>query len=301
MIKGNKITAPQDNVEYVFKATFNRAAKGDEWKRLLWMKKINGLSFFYFPVQSTISKDNMQVQAKITCDQMRLYAYFARPVDSVSVEVTYKKVVVFFIGGAGDKEPFFGNPATFIVRDDVRKVFYDNNIKGTTIDKFYISDYLGYYEVKGEDQVRKNVLAKIPDKTFPVYIVGHSLGGWNGAHLAQILSDKGYNVETLVTLDPVGTGNVIGVSADIYWGYPTPYRKCSYWINILTNPDSWKIDDYVAWGGGQWVPAKKNTDIFHITKYHHGEAGKMFTETIENGLSASDILLNSIKQFLNQL
>jgi predicted esterase YcpF (UPF0227 family) len=59
----------------------------------------------------------------------------------------------------------------------------------------YSSYYLGYNEVKGNDDIEKYVLNMIPNTNgTKINIVGHSLGGWNGAHLSEILTIKGYIV-----------------------------------------------------------------------------------------------------------
>lgn len=50
----------------------------------------------------------------------------------------------------------------------------------------------------------------------PIYIVDHSLGAWNGMHLAQRTRDWDYRVEMLVTLDAVDEGLLVRL------GSPTP-------------------------------------------------------------------------------
>lgn len=125
-----------------------------------------------------------------------------------------KKVVALFIGGASDKETYYGHPATKIIQLEVSDKF-DDLIDAEKI-KGYKSLYLGYNEVKGEDDIKSKIVANIHDReNTAIYIIGHSLGGWNGAHLSQILTDKGYNVDLLITLDPVGTGADVKLISDI--------------------------------------------------------------------------------------
>lgn len=205
---------------------------------------------------------------------------------------------MFFIGGAGDKEDYYGAPATKIVKDEVQDKFSD------TIDKeglvsFYKGTYLGYNDVKGEDDIKNKVLSEISDKqNTAIYIIGHSLGGWNGAHLSQILTDKGYNVDLLITLDPVGVGTTVYLISDIYFQVPLP--KANYWINITTLPDAkdYEGDDAIADFGVQWVPST-GVNLNDSCKCHHREAGLMFTKSLKNkGISASDMLLHFIKEYL---
>ena len=76
-----------------------------------------------------------------------------------------------------------------------------------------------------------DVTNKIADKDIPIYIVDHSLGGWNGAHLSQILADKGYKIKILVTLDPVGVGTIVRTISSVYFGTPNP--KAIYGLMLL--------------------------------------------------------------------
>lgn len=94
----------------------------------------------------------------------------------------------------------------------------------------YIPDYLGYYEIYGNQNIERNILSKIPNKAAPIIVVGHSLGGWNGAHLSGLLHRAGYRVEMLITLDPVGEGTLVVATSDIYSAPPKAAAK--YWINI---------------------------------------------------------------------
>ena len=126
------------------------------------------------------------------------------------------------------------------VSEDFNNIYEDNDQ--------YLSNYFGYNEIYGEDRINKNVISFIPNKEgTEIFIIGHSLGGWNGAHLTQKLNSKGFKVKVLVTLDPVEarTGTAV---VDIYYNYPTP--KSDFWIDIYTNPDNNEIDDNVAGLGG---------------------------------------------------
>ncbi len=207
-----------------------------------------------------------------------------------------KIVVVLFIGGAGDKDKYLGRDATKIVQRDVQFRF-SSLLEIQELGKRYIPMYLGYDEIRSDDDIENKVLRFIPNKkNIAIYIVGHSFGGWNGAHLSQLLSDKGYNVDMLITLDPVGTRRGVKLISDIYWRIP--YPKANYWININSAPDDHHRDDFIASLGGQWKP-KSGMQINYTSNYHHRQAGLMFQEALggSNG-SCSDLLARSIENYL---
>lgn len=104
------------------------------------------------------------------------------------------------------------------------------------------------------------------------------MGGWNGEHLSKILSNKGFVVDILITLDPVGTKVGVSLVSDIYWATPKP--KCSYWINIYSNSTTFEIDNFIADVGGQWKPNSNDVAINFKTEFQHRFAGKMFTEIL---------------------
>jgi hypothetical protein len=164
------------------------------------------------------------------------------------------KIIVFFVGGAGDKRPFLGSgPNNNIV--DVRDKFikdFELSIKAGEIDAHPVRNYLGFYEIFGKENIKSQVLARIASKDVRVFIIGHSLGAWNGAHLSHILSTEGYKVDLLVTLDPVGVHyNTTLAGADIYHATPRPIAQ--YWINLCYDGKTGaSIPNNVATVGGRW-------------------------------------------------
>ena len=130
-------------------------------------------------------------------------------------------------------------------------------------------------------------------------IIGHSLGGWNGAHLSHILTNKGYVVDLLITLDPVGVGAQVKLISDVFWTIPTP--KARYWIHISSSPENdYRQDDLIADLGGQWQP-KTGMQISDECSCHHAEARSMFFNPLKDtDISASDMLLQHIKLFLSK-
>lgn len=201
------------------------------------------------------------------------------------------KVVVFFIGGAADKSSYgiFFTPNQYVL--SVKKDM-DNKISNR-ID--YNSYYLGFEEIydipSQTNRVEENVLQNI-DKKSSIYIVGHSLGGWNGAHLSQILSDKGYNVEMLITLDPVGEGLLVYVGSSIYKNKPHP--KSKFWINILADPSTPDGTDDVAEFGVRWK-VSNGPNINVKMDINHWNARKMFETIIKDKKSCLNYLYDNIK------
>jgi hypothetical protein len=202
------------------------------------------------------------------------------------------KVVVFFIGGAADKSDYgiVVGPYHNILP---AKKHLDNKVLNK-ID--YNSFYLGFEQTHDDEKSPFNPILdeyvfKYLDKSSSVYIVGHSLGGWNGAHLSRILSDKGYNVEMLVTLDPVGEGFLVYLGSSIYAGKPNP--KSNFWINILATPSKPDQSDSVAELGVRWkVNSGPNINV--KMDVNHLDALEMFKGIIKDKKSACDFIYENI-------
>ncbi len=290
---------------YIFKATKFKEFTFTPIKHIWWAEQLDDgeiTDLEYKKGENPYLDDKGVVCFKYTpkeCEKVRIYAYVSKQIKPVSIEskVASKKAIAFFIGGASDKEPYYGNPATEIVKEQVKDKFTDiidsENIKS------YKSYYLGYNEARGDEDIQNKIIANIPNKeNTAIYIIGHSLGGWNGAHLSQILTDKGYNVDLLITLDPVGVGSTVTYISDIYWSTPKP--KTNYWIHISTFPEDYRFDDFIADFGEQWRP-KTGMQINDECSCNHGSAGFMFTKSLKNtNISASDMLLHQIKLFLSK-
>lgn len=212
-----------------------------------------------------------------------------------TVTVESYRTVVFFIGGAGDKESYyFAGP--------YRNIFYakesfDRRVKGAGKEGTYVSHYLGYNEARGASDVQSAIASKIPDKVTPVYIVGHSLGGWNGAHLSNILHSNGYQVEMLVTLDPVGEGALVWLGSDIYYSKPQP--KSGFWINVRANPRAPDSSDSVAEFGERWS-VSSGPDVNHVMDINHYNARDMFCNPMAEGLSAEDYMFESVVSYMRR-
>lgn len=214
-----------------------------------------------------------------------------KDVSDKPVPVESTKAIVLFVGGAGDKESYyFSGPFGNV--NEAMTGFDNRNLDLTKLGK-YKSQWLGYNEVRGKKDIQKNVLNIIPYKSCPIYIVGHSLGGWNGAHLTSVMSEWGYRINMLVTLDPVGEGALVWLGSDIYGDQPTPVAD--FWINIKAMPSKPDQSDSVADFGEKWE-VLCGPDVNVTMDTNHANAPAMFTRPVAEGKSASDLMFEAIRK-----
>jgi pimeloyl-ACP methyl ester carboxylesterase len=211
-----------------------------------------------------------------------------------------RRAVVFFIGGAGDTRSFLGFGPNNNVAAALR-AFYTRAISMPNIARHLRGaiayHYLGYNEVFGASNIQNKIIAKLQSKEDLIYIVGHSLGGWNGAYLTKLLGIRGYRTTMLITLDPVGTRVALGAFADIYFACPEVHAK--YWINIrATPPRNMDSSDVVAKLGGQWT-VRAGPQINKLVAINHLDAAGMFTNIIQAEGSALDIMLASLAKYFS--
>ncbi|EMG0736309.1 hypothetical protein V3F60_004063 [Salmonella enterica] len=203
-----------------------------------------------------------------------------------------KKVVLFVFGGAADAEPYYTEGPNWNCAPIYNKVVdeYTYNTKlGVFIHKYY-----AYNMAKGDSDI-KIIKDLIPDRETSVYIIGHSLGGWNGAHLSQILTDDGYNIAMLVTLDPVGEGFLVWLGSDIYFSEPEP--KAKKWINIRAAPSSPDGSDDVADFGERWI-VTSGPNVNETIDENHRFADRIFFKELSDKKSAFDHVKESIDSLL---
>ena len=282
---------------YNFVVTLNKEIRINEIYKIKWAisyDESESIFFLFSGGNLNRNKINVDIQISKGNEKFKIYVYIDRNIkSSARVTVYFKKAVAFFIGGAGDKKKYSGSGPTEIVKDQVSKPFETIAPKND-----YVGYYLGYYEIYKKTNIDSNVIAYLKDKiSYQVYIIGHSLGGWNGAHLYEKLQNEGYNVKVLITIDPVGTKRGVTAVSDIYYDYPNPIS--SFWLNTKTEPDENDVDDYIAFSGGQWEPSE-GVLVNYTSKLHHRQAGKLFNELIIDNLSMSNILLSQINAFLNE-
>lgn len=210
------------------------------------------------------------------------------------VTVKVKKVAVFFIGGAGDKEEYYQNEPP---HHNVQNAWNQLSNRLSPEQKLDVNlPYISYKDVRGEKDVEKYVIRPLKgDKTVYLVIVGHSLGGWNGAHLTSILKERGYTVKMLVTLDPVGGGTGVWMFSDIY--FTTPKPVADYWINILASPKEKDDSDTVASLGERWIMTS-GPNINEAVSANHRQAGMLFASKLQSGKSACDIVYERVTQYL---
>ncbi|MGN7740565.1 alpha/beta hydrolase [Pseudomonas sp. 22526] len=207
------------------------------------------------------------------------------------VPIESTKAIVFFVGGAGDKESYyFSGPYGNV--EQARQPL-DKQAQTLAEQGRYLSKWVGYNEVRGKKDIQRHVLDIIPYKSCPIYIVGHSLGGWNGGHLTRTMSDWGYTIKMLVTLDPVGEGTLVWIGSDIYASAPVPVAE--HWINIMATPSKPDDSDLIANIGERWVIAN-GPDLNVNMDVNHANASAMFNRPIAGGKSACDKVFESISK-----
>jgi len=206
------------------------------------------------------------------------------------VPVALRDLVIFFIGGAGDQESYYGTGPNNNI-DYVRKITIDDATQ-LNILKRCPSWPLSYNAFISDEDLEKNVLSRIPNCSTAIYIVGHSLGGgWNGAHLSSVLTDKGFKVKKLMTLDPVGEGKIVYGISNIYRREPKP--KADYCLNIRAAAVDWNVSDLVADFGEQWE-VTQGPNVMGRVDVNHADADRMFLQILPGGKSARQIFYESI-------
>ncbi|MGD1827796.1 alpha/beta hydrolase [Chromobacterium violaceum] len=224
-------------------------------------------------------------------------------------------VICFLIGGAGDKKPYGGTGPNGNIVDVQRRITSD--LAKEVSERRLKTVYLGYYEVYKPDRISTFVLSKINSKKSSIYIVGHSLGGWNGAHLSRILSNYGYDVRMLITLDPVGEGFIVERVSDIYSDEPSP--KAKYWVNLRYHQNSFSVigrglnpfrkhdrvtdvvPNWVADFGEQWNPLLHNQpDIYEVVDVNHSLTVQAMDVKLTLGQSAWEIFKKSVQERLGE-
>ena len=209
--------------------------------------------------------------------------------------VKLRDVMVFLVGGAGDQERYYVDGPNHNV-DYVRDMV-DADIEALEIKKYCTTLPLGYNAFMSEEDLENNVIGKISNCNTAVYIIGHSLGGWNGAHLSAVLSDRGFKVKMLVTLDPVGHGKIVYGISKIYRQVPQP--KAEYWVNIRAAAVDWNLSDVVADFGEQWeISARPN--VMGRLDINHADANFMYARPLPGGKSARQILRESILKWTKE-
>jgi len=111
---GKKVEKPQENQRYWFKATFNRSATLQEIKTLKWSFTVeNGQMHPITTNYSTITEGGQTLQVKLPFREIRLFAYFQRPIRQISLELKTADKEVFIIIGTEQDEANAANKLMF--------------------------------------------------------------------------------------------------------------------------------------------------------------------------------------------
>ncbi|MBJ7370148.1 MAG: alpha/beta hydrolase [Pseudomonas sp.] len=209
------------------------------------------------------------------------------------VTVSIRDATVFLVGGAGDQERYYVDGPNHNV-DYVRDMV-DADIEALEIQKSCTTLPLGYNSFMSEEDLERNVIRKIPSCNTAIYIIGHSLGGWNGAHLSAVLTERGFKIKILVTLDPVGHGKIVYGISKIYRQVPKP--KAQYWVNIRAAAVDWNLSDLVADFGEQWE-ISEGPNVMGRLDINHADANSMYAHALPGGKSARQIVAESIFKWI---
>lgn len=288
-VQGAKYALSGQTIKYNVTNYNISSIKAKDINRVQWIVSVEGKKEQQNEQGATL---NLFIKEEWVGKEIIVMPYLKEATEKVSQKtVIKKKVIVFFIGGAGDKKPFMGIGPSNIME-------YVNNFFSKKVNTIKNIDckslYLGYDELYPESDIKKYVIKEIENKNIPIFIVGHSFGGWNAAHLSKRLVQMGYKVKMLITLDPVSGSSGVEFFADLYHETPIPV-KADFWINISAYPKEFTIDNAIAHIGVQWKPWIHKPNIYHKTHLSHANAMRMFQESILDGESAIDLLINSIK------
>lgn len=252
-------------------------------------------------ISTGVNPEELELFIEINSNNKKRERYITKAVSDVKDKdsfteytVSEEKAEIIFIGGAGDQESYYGAGPTRLIRY-AERVLYEE-CGNFNMAHLVIPHIISYSKVYGENNL--NELENKLDKSNVIYIVGHSLGGWNGAHLATILANKGYTVRMLVTLDPVGTGVIVGTISGIYWK-PETHPKAEKWINVRAESDSFfDISDTIANLGGQWN-ITSGPIINETVNATHANTVAIFTTKLSTGLSALDYIIQDLQENLS--
>lgn len=212
------------------------------------------------------------------------------------VAICVKNIYVFFVGGAGDQERYYVSGPNWNVNYVRDLVIEDADSLGYAYRCPVFP--LAYNKFITDEDLNTNILSKIPDMATAIYIVGHSLGGWNGAHLSSVLTDKGYNVRMLITLDPVGQGKIVYGLSKIYKQVPKP--KADFWVNVrAAKVNDRNFSDFIADMGEQWE-VTSGPNVNGTVDVNHAFANVMFTKPLAGGKSARQLMAESILSFFRE-
>ncbi|WP_150540230.1 hydrolase [Actinobacillus vicugnae] len=207
----------------------------------------------------------------------------------------YRNAHIFLIGGAADQEPYYFVGPLRNISIAERKL--KRKIQACLAHHEQIQLHtLGYNHIFHLRDIELNILLKIQPQDL-IYIIGHSLGGWNAAHLSHQLTDRGYRVRLLATLDPVGEGKLVWLGSNIH-KLPQSQPNADFWINIRAETQAtYDLSDIVARLGQQWHLTNE-PDLNQQLNIHHANVQRMLSTKLHTGKSILDYLIESLQQLL---
>lgn len=213
--------------------------------------------------------------------------------------VTSKRALVIFVGGAADQESYYGfGPnlnITHAEKEFHNEISHRINTKelDSKIQSKIETRVYGYNYIYDESELIKQIASKYQ----LIYLIGHSLGGWNSAHLSRQLADANYTVKMLITLDPVGKGSLVQIFSKIH-SKPELEPKSNMWINVIANPESDNSSDNIADFGEKWNIPNSYTAINEAVNVNHESAIGLFISKLSLNQSALDLLIEDLKKEL---
>lgn len=215
--------------------------------------------------------------------------------------VISKRALVIFIGGAGDQESYYGtgpyrniNYAENEFQNEISHRINTKELEAKIRSKIDTEIY-GYNYIYDESDI--NVIKQSASKYQLIYLIGHSLGGWNSAHLSRQLADANHTVKMLITLDPVGEGSLVQIFSKIH-SEPELEPKSNIWINVIANPKSENSSDDIADFGEKWNIPNNYTTISETANVNHESAIGLFKSKLSLGQSALELLIEDLKKEL---
>ncbi|WP_241010258.1 PAAR domain-containing protein [Aggregatibacter actinomycetemcomitans] len=284
--------------------------QGDPWSGITYIAKskraehkgkldINGKTKV---ISTEITPEEIELFIEISNQDKKRERYITKAMSDIKDKNSFteytvpeEKADIIFIGGAGDQEPYYIGKRTRVIEEAQRYLF--ERVSGSQMYYVINSHVIGYNHAYYNERI-KELESKL-NRTNLIYIIGHSLGGWNGAHLATILANKGYSIKMLITLDPVGTTTLVSTISGIYWD-PETAPKAEKWINIRAETEQFHMSNIIANIGGQW-DIEKGPMINETVDVIHADAGGIFATKLSTGLSALDYLLNDLGESFSWL
>jgi pimeloyl-ACP methyl ester carboxylesterase len=174
--------------------------------------------------------------------------------------------VVIFVGGAGDGT--FRNVQRFF--DDFKRSYPGHET---------------HYFSHDQGLAIRNFVDSLPQST-RISLVGHSWGGDTAAQTAAALGAAGRQVDTLVTIDPVGRGTSAGFFNRVRAG-------TGHWVNVnASGTGSLALPNIIAGLGGEYGRGPSaHAHVFLEMPKGHEDFGGMMRTPGPDGLAPLDTIL----------